>query len=360
MKVVIIGDMHRGVRGNDRHMEAFQFNWFEGVLKYMKANELTQIIQVGDVWDKRKATDTYILERTVQMFERASDRGITVHKIVGNHDIYFRDSNDITPDNVLLRILGPNYRVYRNASIASIGGHQVLMCGWMNKENTEETLKLIDRCSNDPNTKYCFGHFEPRDMAMYRGIVAKEGLDPSIFAGFDRVVMGHYHTVSRYMNIDCVGSPYHLTWADYGDDRGFFVLDLDTNEMEFIKNDPSQSMFLEFEYDPDTKYSPEMFTGGDGMSARILINDKPNKKHFKAFVELLEQAPFRDYRIIDNVEVSVKVDDVAPIDTTKLADTNSIINAYVQGTSLDDDTKGTIAQYICGLYVKAHENKGSV
>jgi DNA repair exonuclease SbcCD nuclease subunit len=93
MKIALLGDTHWGAR-NDlpllyHHMEVF-YTWFFDQLKQKNINT---IIQLGDLFDRRK----YINFRTLQyaqkiFFNCLADNQITLHTLVGNHDTYYRDS----------------------------------------------------------------------------------------------------------------------------------------------------------------------------------------------------------------------------------------------------------------------------
>jgi hypothetical protein len=60
-------------------------------------------------------------------------------------------------------------------------------------------------------------------------------LDKNVFKGI-QVYTGHYHSVQNEDNIYYIGTPYQENWTSYGDKRGFYVLDDNTLEVEFIEN----------------------------------------------------------------------------------------------------------------------------
>ena len=91
------------------------------------------------------------------------------------------------------------------------------------------------------------GHLELVGFEMFRGSVSTHGDSPDLFGRFDLVCSGHYHHKSDTGNIHYLGSHSQFTWSDYGDDRGFHILDTETKELEFVKN--PYEMFAKVWYD---------------------------------------------------------------------------------------------------------------
>lgn len=68
------------------------------------------------------------------------------------------------------------------------------------------------------------------------GTLAEEGLSPESFSLYKKVISGHYHTKSTIKNIVYTGTPFEFTWADWNDPKGFWTMEVDTGELEFIEN----------------------------------------------------------------------------------------------------------------------------
>ena len=81
------------------------------------------------------------------------------------------------------------------------------------------------------------------------------------------IFSGHYHTPSQNKNIVYVGTPYQLTWNDYGDEKRFFVID-ESNIPQIIKT--NQQIFHKIVYTP-------------GMSVNEVV-DIPQKSFVKLLV----------------------------------------------------------------------------
>ena len=82
---------------------------------------------------------------------------------------------------------------------------------------------------------YVFGHFEITDFYMMPGVKAKNGLTIKDFKN-KKVFSGHYHIRQEKDNIIYLGTPYQLNFGDAGNEKGFYILDTETNELQFFPN----------------------------------------------------------------------------------------------------------------------------
>ena len=296
MTTAIIGDGHFGVRSGDLAFLEFQCKWWVDTINKIADMGIKTIAQVGDLFDNRKVLDVrvaqYFLDRVVNALEL---RGVKMIITVGNHNIYYRESNQI--HNLFFLKDHPNIRIVQE----SVEIDNVLFLGWINKSNQEAQMKKVAESS----MSYCFAHLEPVDMPMYKGLVATHGMDMAPFKKFKKVYSGHYHTISREGNIVMVGSPYHLTWADYPDgiNRGWFELDTVTGSEVFHPNTVDQSLFCIFNHNPEEKYHEVDMKVLKGKIARVVVNDKGETRAFNKFISLLAAAGAIEYKIIDNTAI---------------------------------------------------------
>ena len=95
-KAALINDTHHGVRNDhelfDEHISSF---YRDILFLYIDQHDISHIIHLGDVFDRRK----YINFRTAHSFrqnflapvlERIDQRGLTIDFLAGNHDTYFK------------------------------------------------------------------------------------------------------------------------------------------------------------------------------------------------------------------------------------------------------------------------------
>lgn len=139
----------------------------------------------------------------------------------------------------------PNVTVYEQMTEINLGGKSTLMLPWIiNYEDFDQmVLKHYD---------YCFAHLDIIGFDM-GGRLSEYGLTmPDIMKKIDHTFTGHYHARSNRENLDgktvtYVGSPYQITRIDRNCERGYLVLDTDTDEYEWHNNNQSMK-FYSFNY----------------------------------------------------------------------------------------------------------------
>ena len=97
MKIALITDTHFGARNDNLNFNDYFYEFYEGVFfPYLQQNNIKHCIHLGDLMDRRKFVSYRILkdfrERFIQPFNYLK---INLHILVGNHDIYFRNTNDV-------------------------------------------------------------------------------------------------------------------------------------------------------------------------------------------------------------------------------------------------------------------------
>ena len=157
MKVAIITDQHFGCRKNSKLFHDYFLKFYENVFfPTLEKEGITTIINMGDTFDSRKAIDFAALTWAKDnYFDRLKDMGITVHTIVGNHDIYYKNTNDVNAIDLLLREYD-NIPIYEETTSIEVGGCNILLVPWINKENEETSVALIKKA----RAPVCMGHLE--------------------------------------------------------------------------------------------------------------------------------------------------------------------------------------------------------
>jgi DNA repair exonuclease SbcCD nuclease subunit len=192
------------------------------------------------------------------------------------------------------------------------------------------------------------GHFEIAGFEMYRGHPCEGGLQSDTFTRFDTVFSGHYHHRSTKGNISYLGTPYELTWQDYGDTKGFHIFDTVTRELAFIMN--PYSMFVRLEYN-DKGVEPidlDAYALKDTYLKLVVVN-KTDYYKFDQFINKLYTKGCHDIKIVEDMSEfqQGEVDE-----TIDLEDTLSILSNYVDSVNTDVD-KEKIKTYMKSLYTEA-------
>ena len=105
MKIAFLGDTHFGCRNSNQVIQRWQQKFFEQVFwPYIKEHGITTVIQTGDYFDNRKWINLQTMSFQKQVFvDVAKELDVTVHGIIGNHDIPLRHSLSMnSPQQILI------------------------------------------------------------------------------------------------------------------------------------------------------------------------------------------------------------------------------------------------------------------
>lgn len=332
--VALITDQHFGVRNNSQIFLDYYFKFYDEIFfPTLKEYGVFDLIDLGDTFDKRKSIDFNILDQVLnRYYQRLHDESISVHSIVGNHTAYYKNTNRVNTLNLLLNTF-PNVHIYDEPQVVNINDTDVLLIPWINEENKDKSYSLLRE-----HHKYCFGHLEINGFEMYSGMTHQDGeFNSNLFSNIKNVFSGHFHHKSKKGNIMYLGNPYQLTWSDYGDERGFHLLNLETGELKFIKN--PYSMFNTIQYtDGLIKKDFSMYTD---TYVKVYIKEKNSASKFEKFIKNLSNVNPIDITIIeeDRTFNTEEDEDTTMNEENTYEICKSSVRKYVQENNLDSGDK---------------------
>ena len=344
MKIAILGDTHFGVRGDSIKFHDYYRKFYENeFFPYLEKNNISYIFQLGDLFDRRK----YINFNTLALskdyfFNPIASRGLHFYTLLGNHDIFWKESLEVNSTGLVLGEY--NINLIDEPTKIEIENTSIDMIPWICKENQKEVFEYIDQSKSD----LCFGHFEIAGFPMYKGMVGNHGLSHEMFSKYERVLSGHYHTRSKQENIEYVGTPYEMTWQDYNDPRGFSVFDTETRELEFIRN--PYTIHEKITYD-DKNHDPIDLSTIDikDKYVKLAVVNKTDLYKFDQFVNELYTKDAHEIKIIEDFS---EFNDGEISTDINIEDTMSILSNYVDSVETDEN-KEEIKSVLKELYLEA-------
>ena len=299
MKIALITDTHWGIRNDNiafiENNKKFLDNIF---FPYLDEHSIKNVIHLGDLVDRRKYINFYTANRVRKDFLLPLDeRGITMDIIAGNHDTYFKNTNEI---NSLTELVDKKYNgisIYYEPIEKIYDGVKILLLPWICDDNRERTYKIMETT----NAQICMGHLALQGFEMYKGSPISDGMDPGSFGRFDVVCSGHYHHRSSNGHIFYLGSHGEFTWSDYQDHRGFHIFDTETRELKFIQN--PYKMFKKLWYNDkneDFLKTKINYSEYAGSIVRVIIQNKTNPFWFDKFIENIEQQNPVEIQIVED------------------------------------------------------------
>lgn len=296
MKICILGDMHFNIKNGNKIFQKNIKKFCDLVLfPYLFGHKINVVLQSGDIFDSRTSTHSEGLNNSKEcFFDKLKHNNIHLHLILGNHDLFYRESLSInTPELVLAEY--NNITIYKDPTTVKFDSITVDFLSWICDENRDKTLNYIAKSKSD----YCFAHLELVGFKMSKSYVAEHGDDSKLFSNYKRVWSGHYHTSSKSDNIFYLGNPTQDTWESVDEVKGFYVFDTETREMEFVEN--SYNLFERLVYNESLDYIRPNIT--EKYVKLIIQKCTDNKKLEKYIEELWKENPY-DIKVIDNIIVN--------------------------------------------------------
>jgi DNA repair exonuclease SbcCD nuclease subunit len=349
MKIALINDTHFGARGDSSIFNEFFFKFWENTFfPYLKDNGIKHICHLGDVVDRRKFINFVTLNSCrKRFFDVLKTEGITMDVIVGNHDVFYRNTNEVNAMNELFYGYD-NINVYIDPVDLNFDGLSVAMVPWINSGNYENCLGFL----KNTKSQVVFGHFEISGFEMDRGNVCHTGMDRKLFDRFDVVLSGHFHHKSTSGNITYLGNQYEMTWADYNDQRGFHVFDTETRDFEFVEN--PHRIFYKISYD-DTEQDFEYWKKFNyeklkDCYIKIIVVNKTNPYLFDNVIDNLYKSDVIDISIVEDfTEIDLDHDEEL---INQAEDTMTILSRYIDGLTLNVESD-KLKKLMRELYVES-------
>ena len=342
MKVAIITDTHYGARKGSKYLHDYFELFYKNVFfPALEEHGIDTVIHMGDAFDSRKSIDYQSFEWAKRVvFEPL--KKYKVHMIIGNHDCYYKNTNNTNSPQLLLQSY-PNITTYQEVTEAQIGNLNILFIPWINAENFENSILSV----KNTNSKCAMGHLELNGFRAHRGHTMEEGMDSALFEKFDRTFSGHYHTRSDNGRIFYLGNPYEMFWNDVNDTRGFTIFDTETLD-HFHINNPYR-LFYNIYYE-DTSHQTFDFSEYESKIVKVIVRKKTNPKAFEKFIDKLYSVGVQDLKIVENFDIQEGED----FEITEEESTMSILNRYIEESEFELD-KNIIKGIFQNLYKQACE-----
>jgi DNA repair exonuclease SbcCD nuclease subunit len=294
MKILLITDQHFGVRNDSQvYIDKYRSFYGETVLPYIDAHNITHVICLGDTFDRRKSINFSSLDAAKEMwFTPLRDRNIQMFMLTGNHDIYYKNTLRVNSPRLLLQEY-PNITVVDDPVECDFDGTPILLLPWICDDNRQRSLRAIE----SSRSSICMGHLELNGFEAIPGHTMEHGDDPDMFSKFDLVCSGHFHMRNRKDNIQYLGNPYQLYWNDYGQVRGFHVLNTDTKKLTFVKN-PNQMFYKVYYRDSET---PEIDLDElKGGYVKLIVEKKDDQVLFDKILRKINDVGVADLKIVED------------------------------------------------------------
>ena len=326
MKIALITDTHFGARNdNVAFLDYFEKFYENEFFPTLLERGIDTIIHLGDIVDRRKYISYVTLRRMKDMFiDKCNEHNIKLHVIIGNHDVPYKNTNDVNSMRELFD--GSHVNYYDTPETVDFDGHPILIMPWINNENYAHALSVMD----ETPAQVMMSHLEVNGAMMDRGNRNEHGMDVNLFRKFETVYSGHFHHKNKVGNVQYLGCPYEMTWIDYQDPKGFHIYDTDTRDIEFIRN--PYSMFHKVFYNDDGK-TVEEITDFDASIyqntfVKVVKVNCDNPYWFDLFMDKIYKSnPVQIQVVDDNLNLNLESEDEI---VNEAEDTITIMSNYIE------------------------------
>jgi DNA repair exonuclease SbcCD nuclease subunit len=292
---------------------------------YLEEHGIKKIIHLGDYYENRTSINFKALSHNRRIFlDELRVRGIHMDIIPGNHDVYYKNTNNL---NALKELLGhymSEVRIIEKPTVVDYDGMKYAHIPWINPENEEKTRYFLNTCKAD--------------------VVGADA-----FRRFDMVLSGHFHTKSNQGNIHYLGSQMEFMWSDVDDRKYFHVLDTSTRELTPVEN--PVTIFEKILYD-DTKQQQALrnVANLDEKFVKVIVINKTKPQEFEKFIDRINMRKIHGLQIAENFQdfAGAQVDD----ENINLDSTDELLYTYIEAVDTDLD-KDRIKMQVRELMIEA-------
>lgn len=350
MKIALIADTHWGIRNDNINFHDNTKKFLDDVFfPRLTSMAIDHVVHLGDIVDRRKFINFLSAKRLRDDFlDPLQAMGVTLDIIAGNHDVYYKNTNEVNALEELINGKYKNVSIFTSAStVTQKDGTPILYVPWINDSNRTDTLSEISRTE----ASIVLGHLELAGFHMYKGSMESHGDDPDVFGRFDVVCSGHYHHKSSSGNIHYLGSHSQFTWSDHGDGRGFHILDTKTKKLDFIEN--PYEMFAKIWYDDVTVgREPEAYDLNliKDKFVKVIVSNKTDLYRFDKFIDRIEKKGVISLQVVeDHLNLNLEGDEDIVNEAESTVD---IFKKYIEQVDVSINKK-KLENTIVGLYNEA-------
>ncbi len=245
-KSILITDEHINVKNGDIKVYENQKKGFLQMIDYALENDINHIYSLGDFFDTRVNLNNLIIYNILNdFFDLLKKHNIKITMLVGNHSMYVSDSLEVTNLEFLDKAYD-NVEIIKANTTHNFNDKKLLLVPWLLKG---------EKIPKDTTADMILGHLEINSFNVSKTyqFESEHGLNPKDIK--IPVLSGHFHSKQTKDNITYLGNSFiQTTWSDFGEEKGFHVLNEDLST-DFIRCNTTMhiNVFLDSE-DKTMKY----------------------------------------------------------------------------------------------------------
>ena len=298
--VTVLGDTHFGERQFSAEFFESQLKFMDVLIHEMKVNGSKVILQLGDLFTNRQNMSVRMYADCKKLFTKFKDNDIRFISLLGNHDIYYKNSLQVNSHNMFDGLI-ESIQVQTDVTI---NGYKCLLKPWM----TENEQLPVDY-------DFIIGHFAIRNFEMVKGYVDTSSMLTNDFFmnTSTHCISGHYHLQNMTPYVSYIGTPWELNWNDSGTSKGAFIWDKEWKDAKFIENTVSDRhvkvIQIENGFEVHSGTSTSIIDTKDIDKVQTYIDSTQDKVKFIKSVHVNDQTQAQSFQLQLNLRPDVQVID---------------------------------------------------
>lgn len=220
-------DLHFGKKSNSPIHNTDCLDFLKWFCASVKADPTIDYVAfLGDWNENRSSIHISTLNFSMEGAKLLNDLGIPVYFVVGNHDLFYRNSREI--HSIITFEEFSNFVIIDEPTIINEIEGGMLFSPYMFHPEYPNLTQFL-------NVPVWAGHFEFQGFVVTgTGIKMPHGPSASDFKGPKRIFSGHFHKRQTQDNIHYIGNTFPMDFSDAGDnERGLMIYDHVADSMTF-------------------------------------------------------------------------------------------------------------------------------
>ncbi len=332
-KVAMLTDIHFGRKNNSEVHNQDCIDYLEWFCKNVnKDKEIDAIFFLGDWHEHRSAINGMTLHYSEMGANMLNALGKPVYFVVGNHDLYFRNTRDIFTTVIFDKL--ENFTLVNEPIV--IKDNSCVIAPFLFEEEYDEFFKKYKEYD------VIAGHFEFKGFVLTGETFIKEdGPDPSKYSKQKKIFSGHYHKRQSKHNVHYIGNTFPADFSDANDlERGMAVYDFRTDDVKYI-NWSECPKYIKTKLSDVLKNPSKVLD--ENARVKVVVDQEISLSENNEIKKLLtEKYGLREMVLEEQVSTEVELTDIEQeIEDLKLTDLSDIVPELLKRIKSDkiDSTK---------------------
>ena len=326
-KALLFADLHLGVHQNSIRWHRLALEWAEWARDIAKKEGAESIICLGDYFHDRDQIDVSTLDVARKILNIFSD--FKIYLITGNHDIYFKEKNDVTSLHIFEDY--PYVNVINKTTLFKFEDKQINMVPWSD--------------SSDPKNfegDVVLTHAEFKNFRMNNSKVCEEGVDLTQYQTQNKhILAGHFHIsdIKTYGKLKAgyLGNPFQQSFADINNNKYVYIINFETMELQSFENEFSPRHEL-------LRYSKANEPKRQGSIVRIIFDVSDNTEKYTSFTSHIQEN-YKPHTLLTQTDFELHSEEAKTAENISF---DQMLSEFVGG--MDIQNKKETLEYCTNLY----------